>query len=226
MSDCIPLFSVIIPLYNKEVSVSRAISSVLNQRFRGFELILVNDGSTDSSLEKVESFTDSRIRVISQFNQGVSAARNRGILESKCKYLAFLDADDEWSAEFLQEMKFLIEKVPGAGAYASGYSIQEEGGGLVRARLQGVPIEGAWGLVDFYIKSVSLGNSPVWSSAVCVPNTTFREVGMFPEGIRLYEDLHMWCRISLRFSIAYVNKALSVYHKEAENRAFCDNQAR
>ena len=88
------MFSIIIPLYNKELSVGNTIHSVLNQRFQDFEVLVVNDGSTDNSAKAVEKINDARIRLITQTNVGVSAARNRGITEAKFEWIAFLDSDD------------------------------------------------------------------------------------------------------------------------------------
>jgi len=101
-----PLISVIIPLYNKESWVERAIQSVLNQTYKNFELLIVNDGSTDGSLEKVKKFKDKRIRVFSKKNEGLSITRNFGIKYSKGDYIAFLDADDEWAEK---ELEYLIK---------------------------------------------------------------------------------------------------------------------
>lgn len=92
----VPYLSVIIPLYNKETEIKRSIDSVLNQEFSDFELIVVNDGSTDSSQVVVESIKDERIKLINQPNGGVSAARNRGVEEAVGKYVVFLDADDKF----------------------------------------------------------------------------------------------------------------------------------
>ena len=89
-----PYLSVIIPLYNKEKQIQRTIDSVLNQEFSDFELIIVNDGSTDRSIQIVENIRDNRIRIINQPNSGVSAARNRGMNEAQGKYVFLLDADD------------------------------------------------------------------------------------------------------------------------------------
>ena len=90
------MFSVIIPLYNKEKSVSSTLQSVLNQTFKKFEVIVVDDGSTDGSYDVVKQFKDERIRLIQKENGGVSSARNRGIQETKYDHVAFLDADDVW----------------------------------------------------------------------------------------------------------------------------------
>ena len=88
------MFSVVIPLYNKELSIINTIQSVLDQTFQNFEIVVVNDGSTDRSVEMVEQFNDPRIRIINKSNGGVSSARNRGIQEAKYELVAFLDADD------------------------------------------------------------------------------------------------------------------------------------
>src|SRR5690606_27197086 len=90
------MFSIVIPLYNKELSVGNTIHSVLNKRFQDFEVLLVNDGSTDNSANAVEKINDARIRLITQTNLGVSAARNRGITEAKFEWIAFLVSDDLW----------------------------------------------------------------------------------------------------------------------------------
>ena len=104
------MFSIVIPLYNKELSISNTIQSVLDQTFQNFEIVIVNDGSTDNSVKEVEEFDDKRIRLIHQKNQGVSAARNRGIEEAKYEWVAFLDADDLWMKEHLEEYaKVVIE---------------------------------------------------------------------------------------------------------------------
>lgn len=92
-------FSIVIPLYNKEKSITTTINSVLNQTCGDFELIIVNDGSTDTSLEIVQSIKDERIRIINQKNGGVSSARNQGIIEAKFDWIAFLDADDLWEKD-------------------------------------------------------------------------------------------------------------------------------
>ena len=99
-----PFFSVIVPLYNKENFVENTLKSVLNQNFTDFEVIIVNDGSIDKSEEKVKGFNDDRIKYFYQENQGASSARNFGIEKANSNYIAFIDADDYWFPNFLQEM--------------------------------------------------------------------------------------------------------------------------
>ncbi len=121
MADGIVLFSVIIPLYNKATTVERAIRSVLKQTVQDFEIIVVNDGSTDRGPIVVSAINDPRIRLIHQSNAGVSAARNRGIAESKYDLIAFLDADDEWLPEFLETIHQLVRLHPNCVVYAPRY---------------------------------------------------------------------------------------------------------
>ena len=96
------MISVVIPLYNKEKQIAETLQSVLLQSFRNFEIVIVNDGSTDGSVAAAEAVQDARIRIIQQENAGVSAARNRGIAAAKYELIAFLDADDRWKPEYLR----------------------------------------------------------------------------------------------------------------------------
>ena len=103
-------FSVIIPLYNKANFVRKTIESILNQTFTGFEIVVVNDGSTDNSLDVVNEISDPRIRIFTKENGGVSVARNFGIEKSQNEYIAFLDADDLWLPDYLETIKNMIEQ--------------------------------------------------------------------------------------------------------------------
>ena len=116
-----PFISIVIPLYNKEKFIARTLESVLAQTFKNFEVLIVNDGSTDSSVEVAKKYIDDRFRIINQKNSGVSAARNKGIKLARAKYIAFLDADDTWEPNFLSEIQRLIKKYPQAGLYGTGY---------------------------------------------------------------------------------------------------------
>ena len=96
------MISVVIPLYNKEHQIAETLRSVLEQTFQDFEVVIVDDGSTDKSSEEALKIRDPRIRFVRQENAGVSAARNRGIEEARFDLIAFLDADDRWKPEYLQ----------------------------------------------------------------------------------------------------------------------------
>lgn len=109
------MFSVVIPLYNKSENITRTLKSVQEQTHTDFEIVIVNDGSTDDSVEKVEDFKDSRIKLYHKKNGGVSDARNYGISRSTRPFIAFMDADDLWKPNYLEEMAKLIEEYPEAG---------------------------------------------------------------------------------------------------------------
>lgn len=120
------MFSVIIPLYNKAHTIKHTLDTVLAQTFTNFEVIIVNDGSTDNGVDVIESnFNDPRIKIIHQKNQGVSVARNRGINESINDFIAFLDADDEWLSYYLEKTKEAIQMFPNSGIYLSGRYFQD-----------------------------------------------------------------------------------------------------
>lgn len=102
------MFSIIIPLYNKADYIAETLKSVLNQTYCDYEVIVVNDSSTDNSLEVASSFQDERIHIYTKENEGVSAARNYGIMHAKYDYIAFLDADDIWESDYLECQKKLI----------------------------------------------------------------------------------------------------------------------
>ena len=106
------LISVVIPLYNKEKTIVHTLSTVMSQTYKCFEVIVVNDGSSDNSVQLInDNFSDSRIRIISQENSGVSVARNKGVEEAKGDWIAFLDADDEWLPDYLSTlMNALIDR--------------------------------------------------------------------------------------------------------------------
>ena len=121
------MFSVVIPLYNKEDHIQKAICSVLQQSLENLELIIVNDGSTDNSLKIVQQIRDDRIRIIDQPNAGVSTARNIGVKAARYDHIAFLDADDWWDLHYLEEMQQLICKYPDAGLWAAKYYKVKQG---------------------------------------------------------------------------------------------------
>ena len=121
-------FSVVIPVYNKEKEIRSTLETVLVQSFIDFEVVLVDDGSSDGSMEIVKGIKDSRIRLFSQKNQGVSAARNAGIRQAVGQYIALLDADDRWEPSYLKEQYDLIQKYPQCGVFAVNYSYVYVGG--------------------------------------------------------------------------------------------------
>ena len=214
MSD----ISVVIPLYNKELHIARAISSVLTQSITTFELIIIDDGSTDNSRHVAESFQDRRIKIVSQKNKGVSAARNAGIRFSSADLIAFLDADDEWKPSFLNTVLSIRYKYPLAGAYGTLYEIKLPNGGKHTPMFNGIN-ENWEGILPSYFRA-SMGLHVLHTSATAIPKSVFSEIGGFKVGEKLGEDLDMWLRIALNYPIAYSCKIPPkvIYHQDSENR--------
>ena len=211
-------FTVVIPLYNKEKYIIKAINSVLNQTYDAFEIIIVDDGSTDSSLSKVQSIMHSKIQIIKQENAGVSAARNKGIESANFQYIAFLDADDEWHSDYLETISDLIDRYPEHGAYATAYEEVKRNNSFIPSIKNNNFKEGWEGIVDSYFKE-SIKSPLISSSSVVIPKEVFDKVGAFPVGITRGEDQHMWCKVALNYKIVFSNKALVKYFKEVEDSA-------
>ena len=212
-------FSVVIPLYNKEIHVYRTVNSVLNQTYQGFEIIVVNDGSTDDGRKIVSEIDDERIKIVDQDNQGVSAARNKGTAEAAYEYIAFLDADDEWLPDYLSEQIKLIEKFPQCGAYATAVETIRPNGVIFHPPL-GSLSESAWvGLIPNIFELFQLSLSGFLPSSIVVPVKIINEVGGFPIGVKLMEDITCWIKISIGYPIAFNAKRLAIYHQESTNRS-------
>lgn len=211
-------FSVIIPLYNKAPYVAKAIGSVLDQTFKDYELIVLDDGSRDESA-KIASQTiegHEKCRVIRQENGGVSMARNHGVAASQGDYLCFLDADDWWDPSFLAEISKLIETFPEAGIYGTGYTIVNET--KHKTRIAPIGVENAFekGYINYcqvYAKSLAM---PLTSISVAIPSRIFYEMKGFPEGIKLGEDFLLWIRIALKYKVAFLNKPLAYYNQDVD----------
>ena len=208
------MFSVIIPLYNKAPYVAKAIESVLGQTYRNFEVIVIDDGSTDQSLEEAKTFENKSITIISQPNSGVSTARNNGVKIAKYPYICFLDADDWWHPTFLEEMKRLITDFPDAGIYGSGYYIVKNG--QERIAPIGVPQGFEQGIIDYcevYAKTLCM---PLTSISVVIPKHIFDEEKGFKSQLKFGEDFDLWIRIALKHKVILVNKPLAYYNQDVD----------
>lgn len=210
------LISIVIPLYNKEVSISRAINSVLTQNYSNFELIIVNDGSSDNSLKEVYKIKDERIRVFNIKNSGVSYARNFGIARSKSNFVCLLDADDEWHHDFLNEIISLIHYDNEASLYSCRYSIVSENGENILGRI-GLP-ENFFGKVNNFFEVYSKSRSFICSSCVCINKDAFNKIGGFPIGKKTGEDVYVWLSLNISGYTCFSNKVLAKIHRDAENR--------
>lgn len=211
------MISVIIPLFNKENLISRTLHTVLNQTFQRFEIIIVNDGSTDKSIAEVNKIKDERIRIINQVNSGVSAARNRGIQEAKYELIAFLDADDEWKEDYLQTQYELYLKYPECSVFSTTYLFQKTNGRRTPPLIQHIPFEGICGILSTYFKVSAVSDPPLWTSAVMVLKSAIQTIGGFPLGVKSGEDLLTWARLACRYNIAYTIKPMAIYYQGYSN---------
>lgn len=214
-------FSVIMPLYNKAPFVRKSLESIASQIYRDFEFIIIDDGSTDNSdaiceeffqtfnhslahsINVNRSFVHSFIR---QTNSGVAAARNRGVAESHGEFVCFLDADDWWEANFLEEMDGLIMEYPDAGLYATNYVYYKQGKTHAALKLDR-------GYIN-YPEAYLHGEMPVWTGAACMPRMLFDEMGGFPVGIKLGEDFLLWAKTALHYKVAFCEKPLAYYNND------------
>jgi glycosyltransferase involved in cell wall biosynthesis len=182
-----------------------------------FELIIVDDGSTDGGVDVVRDVDDARIRLVQQHHAGVSVARNRGAREAAAAVVAFLDADDAWKAEFLETVTTLRERFPEAAVWGTAYSFHDREGKQWAPRYHGgLPLGQEGGLLD-YFAGLS-GFCPLSSSAVLVDKYALFEAGGFPAGVVRAEDHDTWLRLALRYSIAWSPSPAVVVYEDAENR--------
>ena len=217
------MFSIIIPLYNKAPYIAKALQSIVNQTYKKFELIVINDGSTDNSLEvakiALEQTASLDYQLIDQPNAGVSTARNNGVKIAKYDYIAFLDADDWWKSTFLEEMKMLIEDFPDAGIYGSSY-YKVKRGKYIPAQI-GVEENFERGYFD-YIHAYTISPwMPLTSISVVVPKSIFNQMQGFKPQLKLGEDFDLWIRIALQYKTALLNNPLTYYNQDVDvqNRA-------
>jgi glycosyltransferase involved in cell wall biosynthesis len=204
--------SVVMPLFNKEEEVIRAIRSVLSQTLKNYELIVVNDGSTDGGPKIVQLFSDPRIRLINQPNAGVSAARNRGIEESKSDLIAFLDADDEWLPDFLETINRLRTRFSSCSVFATNYLYRNIDGSFMPTAIRGLPAALWEGVFENYFKVASKSDPPIWSSAVAIRKEAIQSIGGFPVGVTAGEDLLTWAKLASKHKIAYSSHPAALFY--------------
>lgn len=208
------MISVIIPLYNKSNTILSTLDTVLKQTYRHFEILIINDGCTDNSVELIQnSITDERIKIIHQKNQGVSVARNKGVECAKYEYIAFLDGDDEWLPEYLSKMVDAIQLFPDSKMFCSAGLGRNGEGPTVKRQ------------IDKYSNKVVAFNffeNPhifLHISATVVTKELFYEVNGFPIGMKRNEDFAFLYSAALFTQPIYSGFPLSIYVGGVENQA-------
>lgn len=212
-----PKFSVVIPLYNKENFISKTLSSVLNQSFPDFEVIVVNDCSNDNSVAVVNKFNDPRIRLIQhEKNSGLSASRNTGIKNATADYIAFLDADDLWKTDFLKTIHFLIENYPEASLFGTKYEVNLDGNKVIEyaTPIKEFELHGIIPNFFDYSRNYALYNQ----SCFCAKKEVFEKVGYYNEQVNYSEDVDFNIRAYAENHLAYYNKVLATYFMVSENQ--------
>lgn len=199
------MISVVIPLYNKAHCIEKTINSVLCQTFQNFEIVVVNDGSTDYGPDIVSKISDSRIQLINQSNQGVSVARNTGVNGSKYDLIAFLDGDDEWLPGYLEKMVEAISLYPDAGMYCSA--------GIIKNADSTVDIRIAKKYKNI-ITQIDFFENPhvfVHTSATIVRKSDFERAKGFPPGMKRNQDFALFYSLAFITPVVYSGFPLSIY---------------
>jgi glycosyltransferase involved in cell wall biosynthesis len=210
-------FSVIIPLYNKENYIEKTIQSVINQTNNDFEIIIVDDCSTDLSYEIAKKFVSHKIDIIKHpINKGLSASRNTGILNSRGNYITFLDADDFWKPNYLEEIKLLIDTFPEARLFATNYEEIYPNNVILTPKNNADNLKPIQIIEDYF--GVSLGQPLYCACSLCVAKDVFDVVGNYNETISYSEDIDFNIRANLSFKLAYSKKALVSYLIFSENQ--------
>lgn len=214
------MFSIIIPLYNKEKFLFETLSSVELQTYKDFEVIIVDDSSTDNSFNIAKTFKkDKRFKVYTKLNGGVSDARNFGFEKAVGQYICFLDADDIWDSSYLQEVYRLIKKYPDYDVFCLGYSsfnnvIKDA---YVKYNLRKY-IKTDDAVIDFFRYSVLRKGSIALTSAVVISRSLIESKQLkFKTGCSMGEDVDFWVRACASKDIVYCNKALMFYRYSCED---------
>ncbi|MDO8769897.1 MAG: glycosyltransferase family 2 protein [Burkholderiaceae bacterium] len=201
------MFSIVVPLYNKKPYVGRCVESILKQSFRDFELIVVDDGSSDGGLLELVNISDPRLILLQQKNAGVGIARNSGIEKAKHEWVAFIDADDVWLENHLEELNKIINSYPDSGLVATSHVEYFDGGKMPVVDNEGSNVYNC----DYFqeaIKKIGI----VWTSATAVNRSAVNAVGGF-KNFRLGEDLELWARLALHYPVAISSKVTAIYYR-------------
>lgn len=212
-----PFFTVIIPLYNKENYVENALKSILNQTFTDFEIIIVNDCSTDKSVSKIESYLSEKVTLIHhEKNKGLSATRNTGIKNAKANYVCYLDADDLWKPTFLEKISRLISYNSEAKIFATNYEEIYGDKVLKPFNNSDTLAPNFEGIIDFF--KLNLKQGIYNHGSVCFHKSVFEKVGYYDETLTFSEDIDFNIRANYYFKLAYSNTVQMSYFMQTDNQ--------
>jgi len=202
-------FSVVIAVYNKEKFLDRTLQSVLDQTYSNFELIIINDGSTDGSETIIQSYlNDSRVKYFSQENQGAGAARNAGIKIATKPYIALLDADDLWASNYLVIQKSLIESYPEHTIYSTAQDILVNNKRYLKKYSTNLKAKEV-AVLNFFDSSRQ--HAVIHSSSVVIKQGVLKKIGMFNTSIISGQDTDLWIRIGANYPVVFYNYPCVTY---------------
>ncbi|MNI22216.1 UDP-Glc:alpha-D-GlcNAc-diphosphoundecaprenol beta-1,3-glucosyltransferase WfgD [compost metagenome] len=208
-----PDISVIIPTHNRSNFISHAIQSVLDQTYKDYEIIVVDDGSTDDTRERVKAFGD-RVRYIYQRNQGPSAARNTGIRNAKGKYIAFCDSDDRFLPSKLEKQKEFVRKHRDcAFLYTHYYNVNDKGE-ILKLRKPTTCKNREHLQYCLFTRKFTIRTSTLLVHRKC-----FQKAGLFNEKYWYSQDWDMWLRLAAYYRGYCLEKPLSEYVLHKDNRS-------
>ncbi len=210
-----PKISVVIPVYNKGFIVRKTLESVINQTFSDFEIIIVNDGSTDDSVAIIESFNDERIHLFHQGNKGAAAARNLGIEKSNTTFIAFLDADDIWFPNHLEELYQLSSEFPNCGLYASRYYMKIADHKVVKTFYKNIADDFRGVVGNFF--EASLPYRIGLTSSLMIPKFIVTEKKFNPK-VSSGQDLELYTKIAIEYPVALTSKFTVEYNFSLDNQ--------
>lgn len=212
-------FSVIVPLYNKGSDILKTLDSVLQQTHTSFEVIVINDGSTDDSESQVKTVNDQRIKLFTKQNEGVGPTRNFAVTKATFPYIAFLDADDIWKPNHLETFAKLISDFPNANWFATGYEIKHHKNLILPADTPLQKKAPYFGEVNNYFAN-SLVDCLAWTSAVAMKTSFFNELNGFDTTIThgAGEDTDLWLRAALKSNLVITTEITALYNLEGSNR--------
>jgi glycosyltransferase involved in cell wall biosynthesis len=200
-------FSVIIPLFNKENYIENTLRSILNQTFTDYEVLIINDCSTDASVAKITPFLSEEIKLIqNESNKGLSATRNTGIKNANCDYVAFLDADDLWKPSFLETIKSLIDNYEEAALFATNYEEIYANKKTISTALNIEKTKKDGIITDFF--DINLKQPLYCPSSLCVRKKVIESIGFYDETITYSEDVDFNIRANIQFRLAYSSEIL------------------
>ncbi len=213
MNVDLPLISVIIPAYNCQGTIVETLGSVFQQTYSNMEVIVVNDGSTDGTLEILKNFQDSRLQIVTQPNAGVSVSRNRGINLAKGDFIAFLDADDLWLSNKLIEQIMALQTAPHAAVAYSWTDYIDQAGNFLRngyyCNFQGNVHRRL--LLGCFLES---GSNPL------IRRSLLKTVGGFDESLITCEDWDLWIRLALKYEFIVVPQVHVQYRVVTNSKSF------